>query len=150
MVSILDKFEVTKFDCKLCMLIACKNHEASYTRLILDELNSSKPNFDRLCNDVSQIQRLARSGNTGHGDNKEVNLSSVDGNGTFSGKCFNCGKACGYWAKECRKCKGDLKGGRTGESEGGDSDNSGYSKMCNFCGVKGHKESQCPRRISRR
>ena len=37
-VGLLNKFEVTKSNCELCMLMACKNHEALYTRLILDEL----------------------------------------------------------------------------------------------------------------
>ena len=58
----MDKFKVTKSNRKLCMLMACKNHEALYVRLISDELKSSEPDFDRLCNDVSEIQRLTRSG----------------------------------------------------------------------------------------
>ena len=132
MVGILDKFEVTKSDCNLCMLMAQKNNEASYARLVLDEFKLSKPDFNSLCNNVSEIQRLTRSGNKGCGNDKEVSLSSVDGNGTFSRKCFNCGKTCGYRAKECKKCKGDLKGHRTGESEGGNTGNSGSNKMCNF------------------
>ena len=33
--------------------------------------------------------------------------------------------------------------GRTGESEGGNTVNGGPGKTCNFCGVKGHKETQC-------
>ena len=128
---------------KLCMLMACNNHESLYARLILDELKSSKPDFDRLCNEVSEIQRLTKSGNKGHGHDEKVNLSSVDGNGTLNSKCFNCGKACGYWAKECRKHKGDLKGGHTGESEEGNTGNVGSNETFNFCRVKGHKESQC-------
>ncbi len=142
-VSILYKFEVTKFNRELCMLIACKNHEALYARLILGELRLSKPDFDRLCNHVLEIQRLTKSGNKGCRNNKEVILSPVDGTGAFSGKCYNCGKACGYQAKECRKPKGDLNGRCTGESEGGNTGNSSFNKTCNFCGVKGHKESQC-------
>ena len=51
--------------------------------MILDELISNSPNLDKLCNDVSEIQRLTRSGNKGRGHEKEVNLSSVDGEGTF-------------------------------------------------------------------
>ena len=47
-VGILDKFEVTKSDRKHCMLIACKNHETLYARLILHELKLSKPDFNRL------------------------------------------------------------------------------------------------------
>ena len=66
--------------------------------VILDKLKSSKPDFNSLCYNISGIQRLTRSGNKGCGNVKEVGLSSVDGNGTFSGKCFNCGKTCGYQA----------------------------------------------------
>ena len=130
----MDKYEVRKSDLegKLCMLLACKNHEASYARLILDKSKSSKPDFNRLCNDISEIERLTKSRNKGCSHNKEVNLSSVDANGTFNSKCFNCGKVCGYWAKECRKFKGDLKGGCTEESEGGKTVNSGSNKMCNL------------------
>ena len=134
---------MTKSNHHLCMLMALKNNEASYARLILDELKSSEPDFDSLCNNVSAMQRPTRSGNKDPGNKKEVSLSSVDGNGTFSGKCFNCGKACGYQAKECKKCKGDLKGGHTRHSEGGNTGNSGSNKTCNFCGVTGHKEFQC-------
>ena len=114
----LDNYKVAKSNRNLCMLMAQRNNEASYAGLILDELKSSKPDFNSLCNNLSEIQRLNRSGNKGRRNDKEVSLSSVDGNGTFSGKCFNCGKTCGYRAKECKKCKGDLKGSRTGDSEG--------------------------------
>ena len=57
-VGILDKYEVTKTDHELCMLMARKNHVTSYARLILDELKSCSPDFDELCNSVSKIQRL--------------------------------------------------------------------------------------------
>jgi len=78
-----------------------------------------------------------------------MNLSLVDGEGTFCGKCFNCRKVCGYQTKERKKCKGDLKGGRTGESEGGNADNGGSRKTCNFCGVKGHKRKPMFQKESR-
>ena len=94
-VGVLDKYEVTKTDHELIMLMARKNHDTSYARLILDELKSSSPNFDELCNSVSEIQRLTRSGNRRRTGDKEVHLSSVDGEGTFKGKCRNCGKVCG-------------------------------------------------------
>ena len=35
-VGVMDKFEVTKWNCKLCILMACKNPEASYAQLILE------------------------------------------------------------------------------------------------------------------
>ena len=76
-----------------------KNQDALYVRLILDELKLN-PNFDKLCNDASEIQRLARSKNKGHMNEKEVNLSSVDGEGTFRGTCFNCRKICMYRTKK--------------------------------------------------
>ena len=111
--------------------------------LILEELKLNNPDFDKLCNNISEIQRLTKNGKKGHRHNKEINLSLVDGDGAFSRKCFNCKKACGYQAKEYRKHKGDLKGGHTGESEDGNAGNGGSKKRCNSCGMKGHKESQC-------
>ena len=69
----------------------------------------NNPDFDKLCNDVSKMQRLTKSGNKCCKNDKEVNLSSVDGNGIFCKICFNCGKASGYHAMGCRKRKGDLK-----------------------------------------
>ena len=53
---------MTKMDHKLCMLMAHKNHDTSYSQLILDELKSSSPNFDGLCNSISEIQRLTKNG----------------------------------------------------------------------------------------
>jgi hypothetical protein len=142
-VGVLDKYEVTKTDHKLIMLMARKNHDTSYARLILDELKSASPDFDELCNSVSEIQRLTRSGNRGRTGDKEVHLSSVDGEGTCKGKCRNCGKVCGFKAKECKKRKGELHGGRSnGESEG-NTNNGGSGKTCNFCGLIGHKETGC-------
>jgi hypothetical protein len=49
-VGVMDKHEVTKTDRKLCMLIAYKNQEASYARLILKGQKSTSPDFNRLCN----------------------------------------------------------------------------------------------------
>ena len=72
-----------------------------------------------------------------------MNLSLVDGEGTFCGKCFNWGKVYRYQTKECKKCIGEYQGGQTGESEGGNTNNDGSKKTCNFCGVKGHNEIQC-------
>jgi len=56
----------------------------------------------------------------------------------FQGKCRNLGKVCGYWAKECKKGKGNLHCGSTSES------------YRNFCGVKGHRGPRATRRIPRR
>ena len=81
MVGILDKYKITKSYCELCMLLAHKNQEASYARLILNELESSKPDFDRLCIDVMEIQRHIKSGREGRSYNREANLFSVVGNG---------------------------------------------------------------------
>jgi hypothetical protein len=138
-VGVLDKYEVTKTDQELCMLMARKNNDTSYARLILDELKSSSPDFDGLCNSVSEIQRLTKSGSKRSTGEKEVHLASVEGDGTFKGKCRNCGKVCGYKAADCKKRKGNLHGGRGNNDEGGNSSN----KKCNFCGLKGHKEAEC-------
>ena len=55
-VGVLDKYKFTKTDHKLILLMAQKNHDTSYTRLILDKLKSDSPVFDELCNSVSKIQ----------------------------------------------------------------------------------------------
>ena len=111
--------------------------------MILDELKTNSPDFDELCNSVSKIQRLTRSGNRGCTGDKEVHLSSVDGEGTFKGKCRNCGKVCGFKVKKCKKRKGELHSGcNNGDSEG-NTNSGGSSKTCNFCGLEGHKEAGC-------
>jgi hypothetical protein len=149
-VGVLDKCEVTKTDHELIMLMAQKNDDTSYTQLILDELKSTSPNFDELCNSVSKIQRLTRSRNRGHTCGKEVHLSSVDGEGTFKGKCRNCGKVCGFKAKECKKCKGELHGRRSNGKSEGNTNKGGSGKMCNFCGLKGHIEQVVLRSFPRK
>ena len=40
-------------------------------------------------------------------------LSSVEGEGSFKGKCSNCGKVCGFKSKGCKKCKENLHSGCT-------------------------------------
>jgi hypothetical protein len=57
-VRVMDKYEVTNTDHKLCMLMACKNQEAVCVWLILEELKSHSPDFDKPCYDVSEIQPL--------------------------------------------------------------------------------------------
>lgn len=44
-VGVLDKYEVEKSYGKLCMLMARKIQEASYLRLILEELKSNSPDL---------------------------------------------------------------------------------------------------------
>ena len=61
-VGVLDKYDVTKTDHKLCMLMVGKSHNMSYVQLILDELKSTSPTFDNLCNGISEIQQLMKSG----------------------------------------------------------------------------------------
>jgi len=67
----------------------------------------------------------------------------VDDKRTFKGKCRNCGKVCGFKAKECKKHKGELHGGRSNGKSEGYTNNGGSGKTCNFCGLKGHKETGC-------
>ena len=143
----LNKYEVMKTDHKLCMLMVQKNHDTSYAQLILDELKSDSPDFNKLCNSVSDIQRLARSGNNGHTSYKEVHLSSVDGKGTFKGKCGNCSKVCGFKTKEYKKRKGELHCGHNNGNSEGNTNNGGSSKTCTFCGLKGHKEAGCFKKL---
>ena len=105
MVRAMDKYEVMNTTHKLCMLMAHKNQDAAYLQLILEELKLSSHNFD-MCNDVSEIQRLAQSGNKGHWNEKGVRLSSIEGDSTFCRMNRNCSKACGYHATECKNHKG--------------------------------------------
>jgi hypothetical protein len=53
-----------------------------------------------------------------------------------------CAGTVRYRAKECKKRKGNLHGGRTSESKGGNIGKGGSNKRCNFCGVNGLKGSQ--------
>jgi hypothetical protein len=139
---VMNKYEVTKSDGKFCMLMACKNQEALYAWLILEELKSTSPDFDRLCNNVTKIQRLTLSRTNGHGHKKEVHLSSVNCSGTFHGKCRNCRKVYGFRAKECKQRNGNLHGGKANGSNEGNTGNGGSNKMCNYCSVKGQMEAQ--------
>jgi len=66
MVGVMDVYEVTKTNHKMCMLIAWKNQDAVYVQLILEELKLSSPDFDRLYNNMFVIQRLTHGGNKGH------------------------------------------------------------------------------------
>ena len=68
---------------------------------------------------------------------------AVDGEGTFKEKCRNCGKVCGFKAKECKKHKGEMHVGHNNDNSESNTNNGGSGKMCNFCRVKGHEESQC-------
>jgi hypothetical protein len=89
-----------------------------YARVILEELKSSSPDFDRLCNHMSEIQQLTLTRTKGHVHKKGVHLSSVDRDGKFCGKCRNYITACRYHLKECKQHKGNLQGGRSHDSEG--------------------------------
>ena len=102
----MDKFKVIKSDGELCMLMACKNHDTPYAQLILDELKSSSPDLNGLCNSVSEIQQLTKSGSRWCAYEKEVHLSSVEGDGTFKEKCRNCSKV--YVDSKPRNAEGNM------------------------------------------
>ena len=70
-------------------------------------------------------------------------LFSIDCEGAFKRKCRNSSKVCGFKAKECKKCKGELHGGHNNGDSEGNTGNGGSGKTCNFCGLKGHKEAGC-------
>jgi hypothetical protein len=50
---------------------------------------------------------------------------------------------CEFKAKESKKRKGELHGGRSNGNSDGNTSNGGSGKICNFCGLKGHKETSC-------
>ena len=88
------------------MLMVCKNRLSSNAPFMIELLKLTSPDFDRLCDNVSEIQRLTQSGTRGHGHKKAVHLPSVDSSGTFHGKCRNCRKVCVYWSKEYKQSNG--------------------------------------------
>jgi len=94
-VGVLDKYKVTKTDQELCMLMAWKNNDTSYARLILDELKSSSPDFDGLCNSILEIQRLTKSGTKRSTGEKEVHLASIEGDGIVHGKMLELRQSMG-------------------------------------------------------
>ena len=69
-------------------------------------MKSSSPDFNRLCNDVLEIQRLTRGGSKACNSDKNVHLSYVEGEGSFKRKCGNCRKVCRFKAKNARRVKG--------------------------------------------
>ena len=123
------------------MLMAQKNNDKLYARLILDELKSGSPDFDRLCSYVLETQTLTSSGSKGRSNNKEVHLSSIEGKGSFKGKCTNCGKVCKCKAYQCKEHKGEFHGDRTHGDSGGNTNTDNPNHMFNFCGLAGHKET---------
>jgi hypothetical protein len=76
-----------------------------YRQFILHELKLNSPDFNRLCNHVSEIQRLTRSRNKEHGHEKEVHLSFVQGGGMSCGKCRNAVKSAGSGPRHARSAK---------------------------------------------
>jgi len=66
-VGVIDKYKVTKSDQELCMLMASKNQDTQYARWILDKLKLNSPNFDRLCNNVSEIRDSSKARIKGEG-----------------------------------------------------------------------------------
>jgi hypothetical protein len=62
---VMDKYKVSKTDQELCMLMACTNQDTSYVQLILDRLKSNSPNFDRMHNNLSEIQTLTQTRSIG-------------------------------------------------------------------------------------
>lgn len=94
-----------------------------------------------------EIQRLTQSATKGCGNEKKVHLSSVDSGSLFQGKCRNRWKVCGYGEKECKQCAGNLQGGKASDAREGNKEKDCSNKTCNFGGIKGHKESQCFKKI---
>lgn len=55
-VRVMDKYDVTKTEYKLCVLMALMTNDMSHAIFIPCELKSGCPNFDRLRNSASEIQ----------------------------------------------------------------------------------------------
>ena len=81
---------------------------------------------------------------------KEVHLTSVDGESKFCGKYKSSSKVCRYQAYKQKKHKGSLHSRRTSNSKVGNVNNDGSNKICNFCGVECIKNPSASRRILRK
>ena len=139
-VAVTSRFEVTKSDTELIKIMSTKVQSTVFADKILMHLDSTNPDdLEQLCNEISKIQRLARTTGKTNRDNggKETNLASAEGGGgTFKGICGHCNKKCGYMRKDCPLRK--QGNGGSGGSGGG-----GNDKTCSHCNKKGHESKDC-------
>ena len=137
MTSVQAQYDVTKLDTEFIKVMAKKVNSATYSKIIVDHLNNPPADFEEICSEIAQIQRLSKTtGKNAGANDKEVQLAAADGE--FKGVCGNCKKVCGYKRKTCPHPKANGNG-RGGGGGGGASSN----KTCNHCGMRGHLEADC-------
>ena len=137
------QYAVTKSESDLIKLMARKVNSATYSKMILDHLGTGAADFERICTEISGVQRLAGVGTGSRPNNKnqgkEIAVVNQDGakTGNFKGECNFCKKVCGYRIRDC-----PLKKAQDAKSGGGGG-SGGSARVCNFCGKRGHGEDGC-------
>ena len=128
-VEVCAKYEYSMSDSAKLKYLAKKCQSPTYIALINRELESSTPSFEKACDDIAKIQRLAKSGTKTAQEQKrpgkEVTLNSTEQGGGDKKNCPFCnGK---HARKDCTKRKEALK-------KQGD---------CPECGKGNHLEKEC-------
>jgi hypothetical protein len=120
-------YSVNMADLELCTLAGKKCHTSLYVKMILDHIKSGTVDFERIMDDITEIQRSAKSfGEEGKTREKELALNNVEGQGANKLKCPV--KGCnGYHKKvDCLKFKAK-----------------NAKKKCSGCGKEGIDEKDC-------
>lgn len=140
-VSVLDKYEVTKMDHKLCMLVVHKNHDMSYAQLILDKLKSTSPLI--IC--VTAYLRFNDSQRAGIDDmpsKRRFNLLLL----TVKESRENTGTAARFTESKPRNARntmGSCLVVAIMATVMENTSNGGLGNMSNFCGLKVLKKEGC-------
>lgn len=125
-INVSSRYSVMKSDKEMIKIMSKKVRNSTYSKMILDELKKTNPNFETLCEEITTVQRLQKSTPSGSEakEEKEVHLTSNENKEkSFPGKCGKCDQY-GHKRADCPK-------------------KNGSKKKCNHCGKTGHLEASC-------
>ena len=138
-VDVCSRYECTMSETALIKLLASKVESQVFVSMILKHLaqNPNQHNFEELCDEITEIQRLSKTNGVAPAQKpeREVSLQNVDTGtqghrqkpreGTVRYACGYCGEQ-GHKRSECTKRKAEM------------------AKLeCKTCGRKGHVDKDC-------